>query len=113
MADENKQSPWDRISDEFELAGNQVVDRVKELIAQGNVRTIRVRSVNDDVILELPLTAGAGIGGVVALAAPGLAALAAIAGVLARVKVEIVLKDPAIKTDENATAQPTENGPQV
>lgn len=91
MADDKQ--GWERIAEEIELAGNQVVDRVKELIAQGNVRKIRIRSVNDDVILELPLTAGAGIGGVVALAAPGLAALAAVAGVLARVKVEIVPRE--------------------
>jgi len=97
---------WERFSDEIELAGNQLVDRVKELIAEGNVRKIRVRSLNDDVVLELPLTAGAGIGGVVALAAPGLAALAAIAGILARVKVEIVPRDVPGKDEPQQPVEP-------
>jgi len=106
----SEKNSWERISEEIELAGNQVVDRVKELIAEGNVRKIRIRSLNDDVILELPLTAGAGLGGVVALAAPGLAALAAIAGILARVKVEILPRDvPGQEEPQQADPPPTDD----
>lgn len=61
-------------TERVEIAGGE---RVKELIAEGNVRRLII-------LLEVPLTAGAVVGGVVTLAAPVLAAMAAL---LARVKV--------------------------
>jgi hypothetical protein len=42
------------------------------------------------VLLEVPLTAGVAVGGVVTLIAPVLAALGAMAALLTHVKVEIV-----------------------
>jgi hypothetical protein len=76
--------------EEIEVAGNQLVERVKELIAEGNVRRLILRTQDDKLIMEIPLTAGAVFGGVVTLFAPLLAALGALAALIARIKVQIV-----------------------
>jgi hypothetical protein len=77
-------------SEEIELAGNQLVDQVKSWIAEGNVRRLILRTPDDSMVLEIPLMAGAVVGGVLTFFAPLLAVLGAIASVLAQVKVEIV-----------------------
>jgi hypothetical protein len=76
--------------EEIEVAGGQLVERVKELVAEGNVRRLIIRSPDDKVLLEIPLTAGAVVGGVVTIIAPLLAALGALAALIAKVKVQIV-----------------------
>ncbi len=80
--------------EEIELAGSQLVERVKELIAEGNVRNLILRTADDKVMLEIPLTAGVAVGGVITLVSPVLAALGALAALLAHVKVEIVRETP-------------------
>lgn len=78
-------------TEEIEIAGNQVVEQVKELVKEGNVRQLRIKSAEgDDVYLEMPLTIGVVAGGAIALAAPWLAMLGAFAALVARVKIEIV-----------------------
>lgn len=79
--------------EQIELAGDQVVERVKELIAEGNVRRLIIRSPDDKVIFEVPLTAGVAVGGVVTFFSPLLAALGALAALLARVKIEVVREE--------------------
>lgn len=76
--------------EEIELAGSQLVERVKELIAEGNVRRLIIRTAEDKVILEVPLTAGVAVGGVVTLLSPVVAALGALAALLAHVKIQVV-----------------------
>ena len=78
-------------TEEIELTGSNLVERVKELVAEGNIRTIRVRTPGaEEPFLELPLTGGVVGGGVLLIAAPWLAALGALAAIVARVKIEIV-----------------------
>jgi hypothetical protein len=78
-------------TEEIELAGTNLVERIKELVAEGNIRTIRVKTPGkEEPFLELPLTGGVVGGGVLLLAAPWLAALGALAAIVAKVKVEIV-----------------------
>jgi hypothetical protein len=76
--------------EEIEIAGSQLVERAKELIAEGNVRRLIIRTQDNKAILEIPLTAGVVVGGVVTLAAPLLAALGALAALIAKVKIQIV-----------------------
>lgn len=85
---------WRDFSEEIEVAGQKLIDEVTRLISEGNVRRLRIRSENDDVVLEVPLTAGAVVGGVVVLAAPWLAILGALAGLLAKVRIEVVREEP-------------------
>jgi hypothetical protein len=77
-------------TEQIEIAGSELVDRTKELIAEGNVRRLIIRNPDDEKLLEVPLTAGVVVGGAFTVLAPVLAALGAMAALLARVKVEIV-----------------------
>ncbi len=69
------------------------MEYVKSVIAAGNVRRLIVRKANDEVLLEVPLTAGVAVGGALTALAPVLAALGAMAALLTQVKVEIVRID--------------------
>ncbi len=87
---EKKERTW---TEEIEVAGTELVDRVKELVKAGNVRKVILRTPDGKLLLEIPLTAGAVAGGVVVLVAPVLAALGAMAALLAKVKLEVVRTD--------------------
>src|SRR3712207_2838412 len=88
-------------TEQIEIAGSELVDRTKELIEEGNVRRLIIRNQEDEVLLEVPLTAGVAVGGLVTLIAPILAALGAMAALLTHVKIEIVrtTKDESEKQD--------------
>jgi len=66
---------------EIRLAGNQLVDKVRDLIEEGNVRRIVIKK-EDRVLFELPLTVGVGAGAAAVLISPVLAALGAIAALV-------------------------------
>ena len=77
-------------TEHIEIAASDLVDRTKELIEEGKVRRLIIRNQEDEVLLEVPLTAGAVIGGAVTIVAPVLAALGALAALLSHVKIEVV-----------------------
>ena len=77
-------------TEHIEIAASDLVDRTKELIEEGNVRRIIIRNQEDEVLLEVPLTAGVVVGGAVTIVAPVLAALGALAALLTHVKIEVV-----------------------
>jgi hypothetical protein len=77
-------------TEEIEISGSQLVDYVKDLIQEGNVRRLIIRTSDDKTLLEIPLTAGVAVGGVVTVFTPVLAALGALAALLANVKLQIV-----------------------
>jgi DNA-binding Lrp family transcriptional regulator len=77
-------------TEEVEISGSEVVDRVKELVAEGNVRRLIIRNSDDKQLLEIPLTAGVAVGSVVTIFALPLAILGAAAALLANVKLQIV-----------------------
>jgi hypothetical protein len=77
-------------TEQIEIAASDLVDRTKELIEEGNVRRLIIRNQEDEVLMEVPLTAGVVVGGAVTIVAPVLAALGALAALLTRVKIEVV-----------------------
>jgi hypothetical protein len=77
-------------TEEIEIDSKELVDQVKRLIQAGNVRRLIIRTPDDKLLLEIPLTAGVVAGGVVTLVAPVLAALGAMAALLAQVKIQVV-----------------------
>ena len=79
--------------EEIEIAGNELVERVKELIQEGNVRRLIIRRSDGTTLMEIPLTAGVVAGGVVTVFAPLLAALGALAALVAEIKLEIIRVD--------------------
>ncbi len=100
--EQDRKDRWKTFTEEVEVAGQHLIDEVTRLIAEGNVRKVRVRSQNDDVVLEVPLTAASVVGGITVLAAPWLAILGALAGLLVRVRLEVVReRDPGEHDDKD------------
>lgn len=87
--------------EEIKLAGNQLVDRVRELVEEGNVRHIRIKK-EERVLLEIPLTVGIGAGAAAVLLSPVLAAVGALAALLTDVTLEVE------RDLDEATGEPTE-----
>jgi hypothetical protein len=67
--------------EKFTLSGSQLVDRVKQLLREGNIRRVRVLH-EGRVVLEIPLSIGAPAAAITILAAPVLAALGAFAALV-------------------------------
>ncbi|MFA6602593.1 MAG: DUF4342 domain-containing protein [Candidatus Shapirobacteria bacterium] len=65
-------------TESFSVRGEDLLKRVKELIAQGNIRSITILNKEGKTILVLPLTLGV----VGALLAPPLAAVGAVAALV-------------------------------
>jgi hypothetical protein len=65
-------------SEEFKVNGEELLAKVKALIAEGNVRRIIIKNNEGKVLVEIPLTLGV-IGAVLV---PPLAAVGAIAALL-------------------------------
>ena len=90
MQDDEKRS-W---TEEIEVAGSELLERVRELIAEGNVRRLRIGGQDGSVVLEIPLSVGAVVGGVATLAAPLLAVLGVFAALVSHAKIEIIRYGP-------------------
>jgi len=90
MYKEPKMSEERTWTEEIEISGSQLVDHVKDLIKEGNVRRLIIRTSDDKTLLEIPLTASVAVGSVVTIFTPVLAALGALAALLANVKLQIV-----------------------
>lgn len=92
--EQNSQEPAGKttrtFTEELEIAGDQLVQKVRELIQAGNVRRVIVRSPEGRVYMEIPLTVGALVGGALLFFTPVLSALGAIGAAIARVRIEIV-----------------------
>jgi hypothetical protein len=65
--------------EEFKVLGRELVDKIQELIHEGNIRRIIIRDDQGHTYMEIPLTLAA----VGAIVAPVLAAVGAIAAHLA------------------------------
>lgn len=81
------------LTEDITVTGAALVDKVKDLIQRGNVRRLIVRRPNGQRLVEIPLTAGIGIAGLLTLLAPVLTALAAMAALFAQFRIEIE-RDP-------------------
>jgi len=77
-------NPGSQQRERINVQGTDLVDRVKELIHEGNVRRIIIRQ-DEHVIIEFPLTVGV----VGTLVAPWLAAVGAIGALLAHCTIEV------------------------
>jgi hypothetical protein len=96
---EEKKDTW---VEEIEVAGNDLIARVKELVEQGNVRRLIIRKQDGEILMEVPLTASVVAGGAALVFAPLFAALGAFAAFVVRVKIEVVRvgEDPAKKKND-------------
>ncbi len=71
--------------EEFKVRGEQLKEKVAEIIKEGNVRKITIKDKNGNVILSIPLTIGV-IGAVIA---PVLAAVGAVAALITECTISI------------------------
>lgn len=76
-------------TEEFVVDGEKLLSKVKELISEGNVTRIIIKSKEDKVLVEFPVT----IGVVGAILAPMLVAVGAIAALVTECKVVVVRRD--------------------
>ena len=70
------------------VSGSDVVEKVKELIRQGNIRRVRLLH-GEKPLIDIPLTVGASAAAVTVLAVPVLAALAVVAALVTECTIEI------------------------
>ena len=75
-------------TEKFTVSGSQLVEKVKQLIHEGNIRRVRLLH-GERVVLEIPLSIGAPAAAVAILAAPVLAALAAFAALVTECTIEV------------------------
>jgi CBS domain-containing protein len=67
-------------TEEFQVSGDTLVAKVKELVQEGNIRRVAIKNEEGRTLIEFPLTLGV----VGAVLAPQLAAIGAIAALVTR-----------------------------
>lgn len=75
-------------TEKFRVSGSEIVEKVKHLIHEGNIR--KVRLVHEDrTIIEIPLSIGAPVAALGIMAAPVLAAIGAFAALVTECTIEV------------------------
>ncbi|WP_243303750.1 DUF4342 domain-containing protein [Geothrix oryzisoli] len=77
-------------TEEFKLDGGKVLDKIKELIHEGNIRRITLKNEDGKTLIEIPLTLGL----VGAALLPVFAAVGALAAVVTRMVIAVEKVDP-------------------
>lgn len=78
-----------KATEEFSVNGDQVVEKVKQLIAEGNVRRVIVKNDKGESIIEFPVTFGV----VGAVLLPMFAALGAAAALVTNCTIVVERRD--------------------
>ena len=92
--------------EKFTVEGSQLVEKVKQLIHQGNIRRVRLLHKGHSLI-DIPLTIGVPVAAAAVLAAPVLAALGAIAALVTECTIEVERVEDAPE-EMNTTKKKTE-----
>ncbi|HHW61614.1 MAG TPA: DUF4342 domain-containing protein [Syntrophomonadaceae bacterium] len=82
-----KKGHW---SEKFDIAASELIQRIKELIQEGNVNRIIIRNARGRLLLEIPVTGGVAVGSIITILSPVLAVLGFLAALMARVQVEVI-----------------------
>lgn len=103
-ANEGARSGRTTFTEEFQVSGERVVAKVKELVREGNVRRITLKNDEGRTLIEIPLTIGV-IGTVLLPVWAGIGAIAALVANLTLSVEKVVDADTAAETpsDEVAT----------
>lgn len=91
------------MTEKYTVSGSQLVEKVKQLIREGNIRNVRIIH-KGKTILEIPLTVAAPAAAAVVLMAPVLAALGAFAALVTECTIEVE------RMDESATKEKKDSG---
>ncbi|PQJ94838.1 DUF4342 domain-containing protein [Chromatium okenii] len=87
--------------EDISVTGWVLIDKVKALIARGNVRRLIVRQPNGKVLIDVPLTAGVSVAAVLTLLMPMLTAIAAMGALFTQFRIEIE-RDPTLFDDDRS-----------
>ncbi len=87
MTDKNPQDAPRSFYEEINVAGNQLIERINALVNEGNIRRLIIKDNSGRTLIEVPLTLGVVAGTSVAIFAPFLAAIGAIAALVAQVHI--------------------------
>jgi uncharacterized protein DUF4342 len=90
---------FENFAEEVQVLGRDLVDKIRDLIHEGNVQRIVVKDENGNTFVEIPVTVAA----VGVIMAPVLAAIGAISALVAKFNIVIVRNEPT----------PPEEGPQA
>jgi hypothetical protein len=71
--------------EEFRVTGGEILDKIKEILHEGNVRRIILKDEKGKTFLEIPLTVGV----VGAIVAPVLAAVGAVAALASNLTIVV------------------------
>jgi len=88
-------------TEKFTIKGNQLIEKVKQLIHEGNIRKVRLLH-EERTVLEIPLSIGAPAVAITILAAPLLAALGAFAALVTECTIEVEKVETPQSTEEGA-----------
>jgi hypothetical protein len=77
---------------EFKVDGKDIMDKIKQIIAEGNARRIIIKNEKGEPVMEIPLTAGV-IG---TLLVPTIAAIGAATALLTNCSIAVVKKNPGV-----------------
>ncbi|HEX8386746.1 MAG TPA: DUF4342 domain-containing protein, partial [Rubricoccaceae bacterium] len=106
----------DRAADAFEevkVASSGIVDKVRDLIEEGNVRRISLRK-GERVLFEIPLTVGVGAGAAALLTSPLLAAVGAVAALVSDITIAVERdEESAGGSSEPSGDSPAESTPEA
>jgi hypothetical protein len=91
--------------EEFKVSGSELIDKIKELVHEGNIRRIILKNEEGKTMLEIPLTLGL----VGAALAPVLAAVGAVAALVAKLTI-VVEKDEEPESGEEKGEEEKEEG---
>jgi hypothetical protein len=75
-------------NEKYTISGDEVVQKVKQLIHEGNIRRVRVIH-KGNTVLEMPLSVGAPAAAIGIMAVPFLAALGAFAALVTECTLEV------------------------
>ncbi|MDG1739352.1 MAG: DUF4342 domain-containing protein [Paracoccaceae bacterium] len=102
MTEKTGEKSW---IEEIEVVGEQLVEKIKELAQESQVRRVRILQPDGDIAVDIPLSVGAIAGGALVLAAPILAVVGAIAAFATKVKIEIVREEDEVESEAEAPAE--------
>ena len=83
--------------EKFTVSGSQLVEKIKQLIHEGNIRRVRILH-QGKTVLEIPLSIGAPAAALGIMMAPILAALGAFAALVTECTIEVERIDEKRKT---------------
>lgn len=93
----------ENFKEEFKVKSEEIIEKVKELIHEGNVRRLIIKDEDGKVYLEIPVT----IGVIGVVFAPILAAVGAIAAMVANLKIEVIrTEDPGEQKQTDTKGEP-------